>query len=164
MRGLGNFYKSSPGKKVILMAQKKTGWDAWREKKEKEAQKKINKTVKKSHKGYFIVIFLSLAIGLAGGFFGASYITRNDCFELNGQKSVQLSVGETLEYTDEGISYVSFGKDLSDSVTVETNMTLQSNGTYTADTSAESEYYIIYHISAGRCKDMTLYRVFKVGA
>lgn len=141
---------------------KKSGWDEWREKKEKQAKRKVKNTVKKSHKGYFIVVAVFLALGLAGGFFGTSFLTRNDSFSLNGDKTTSISVGETLIYNDEGIRYISFGKDLSSSVTVETNLTKLPDGTYTADTAAESEYYIIYHVNEGRCKDMTLYRVFRV--
>ena len=144
------------------MAKKKSGWDEWREKKEKEAQRKIKKTVKISHKAYFIIVVVCIALGLAGGYFGTAFLTRDDSFALNGQKITELSVGDPLIYADEGVSYVSFGKDLSSSVTVETNMTLQSDGTYTADTAAESEYYIIYRVNEGRCKDMTLYRVFRI--
>lgn len=146
------------------MAQKKSGWDEWREKKEKEAKRKIKKTAKKTHKGYFIVIVVFLALGLAGGYFGTAYLTRSDSFSLNGDKLTTLAVGQPLVYSDEGIRYISYGKDLSSSVTVETNMTKLSDGTYTADTAAESEYYIIYHVNEGRCKDLTLYRVFRVEA
>ena len=140
------------------MAEKKSGWDKWREKKLREAKKKV----KKAHKGYIVIVVLFLAIGLAVGYFGAQYVTRNDEFKLCGEKITTLTVGDTLSYTDEGIKYVSFGKDFSDSVQISTNMVRGETGTFTADTSETGEYYIIYKAVGGRCDGLTLYRVFKV--
>ena len=140
------------------MAAKKSGWDKWREKKMREAKKNI----KKAHFGYIVIAVLFLAAGLAAGYFGAQFITKNDVFEINGEKVTSVKVGEALSYTDEGIKYVSFGKDASDSVQISTNMVKGENGVYTADTTEEGEYYIIYKAVGGRCDGLTLYRVFRV--
>jgi len=136
----------------------KSGWEKWRAKKKREAERKI----KKAHFGYIIIAVLFLAAGLATGYFGAQIITKNDVFEINGEKVTSLKVGDTLSYTDEGIKYISFGKDVSGSVEISTNMTKGENGTFTADTAEEGEYYIIYKAVGGRCDGLTLYRVFRV--
>lgn len=124
--------------------------------------KRLKKMTKKINAGYFIIAILFLAIGVAGGFFSAKLITKNDCFEIVGTKETSLVVGDTLSYSDEGIKYVSLGKDLSSAFTVETNMQKDSDGKYFADTSEEGEYYIIYKVSGGRCDGLTLYRKFRV--
>ncbi len=140
------------------MAKAQSGWEKWRAKKTREAKKKA----KKAHFGYIIIAVLFLAAGLAAGYFGAQIITKNDAFEINGEKVTSLKVGDTLSYTDEGIKYISFGKDVSDSVEISTNMTRGENGTFTADTAEEGEFYIIYKAVGGRCDGLTLYRVFRV--
>ena len=137
------------------MASSKRGWAAVHE-------KKLKKAIKKTHKAYLVIMALALVIGAAGGYFAASFVAGNDCFELNGQKETEIKIGQELKYTDEGIKYVSFGKDLSDAYTVTTNLTAVGDGTYTGDTSEENEYYIIYTITEGRCEGMTLYRTFNV--
>ena len=137
------------------MATKKRGWAAVHE-------KKLKKAIRKTHTGYLVVIALSLIIGAAVGYFAASFVAGNDCFELNGQKETEIKIGQELKYTDEGIKYVSYGKDLSGAYAVTTNLTMAGNGTYTGDTSSEIEYYIIYTITEGRCEGMTLYRTFNV--
>ena len=57
---------------------------------------------------------------------------------------------------------VSFGKDLSSEYVIETNMTKNSDGSYTADTSEAGTFVITYKITSGRCKGLTLYRAFTV--
>lgn len=146
----------------IFMAKKESGWDKWREKQTRAAKKKAKKTAKKIHKGYFIIAVLFLAIGITAGYFCAQYVTKDDRFELSGVKETAYAVGDTVKYTDEGIKYVSFGKELSGSVEIETNMTKTGEGYYTADTSEAAEYYIIYKAVGGRCDGLTLYRVFKI--
>ena len=137
------------------MAAKKKGWAAVHE-------KKLKKALKKAHKAYIVIVAVALVIGLAGGYFLASAICAGDAFALNGQKETAVKIGDEIKYTDEGIKYISYGKDLSAAYTLKTNLTKNSDGSYTGDTSEETEYYIIYTVTEGRCKDMTLYRVFKV--
>ncbi len=144
------------------MANKQSGWDKWRAKQTRAAKKKAKRAAKKTHKGYFVIAVLFLVIGAAIGWFAAARLTEGDRFELNGERELTYTVGDTVTYTDEGIKYVSFGKDLSGDVTVETNLTRRSDGSYIADTSEATEYYIIYKAVGGRCDGLTLYRVFKI--
>ena len=129
----------------------------------KSKQKQLEKALKKLHPGYVAVIAICLIIGVAAGAFFARTITAGDGFTLNGTKENTVSVGEKLEYTDEGVKCVSMGKDLSDKVEIKTNMTVSEDGkTYTGDTSAEGEYYITYTITEGRYAGLSRVRIFTV--
>lgn len=140
----------------------KSGWEKWRESKSRKAKREAKKAVKKAHKGYIITVVIALAIGLLGGWFGMGYVTRYDVFEINGEKTNVYHVGDTIRYVDEGINYISYGEILSDACEIETDMTKNDDGSYTADTSSTGSYVLTYRITSGRCKGMTLYRVFTV--
>ena len=133
----------------------KRGWAAVHE-------KKLKKAIRKAHKAYLVIVVFALVIGAAGGYFAASELCKNDCFEINGQKETLVRVGQELRYKDEGIKYVSYGKDLSSSFTVTTNLIQDQDGYYVGSTSDDTEYYIIYTVTEGRCKGMTLNRTFNV--
>ena len=138
------------------MAEKKSGWDAWN-------QKKMKKALKKIHRGYLIVIAVSLLLGAVGGAFFAYYTTAKDEFTLNGDKETTVTVGETLTYEDEGVKCISMGKDLSDKVEIKTNMTRSADGkTFVGDTSFAGEYYITYTVTKGRYAGLSRVRIFKV--
>lgn len=135
---------------------KKSGWDAWNE-------KKLKKALKKVHAGYLAIAAICLVIGLAVGGWFAMSSTANDSFTLNGEKNNTVKVGETLSYTDEGITCISMGKDISSCVEINTNMTRSEDGkTFTGDTSAECEYFIEYKITEGRFKGLSRVRIFTV--
>ncbi|MBQ9116681.1 MAG: hypothetical protein IJY04_06620 [Clostridia bacterium] len=135
---------------------KKSNWDEWNEKKLKKALKKI-------HTGYTVVGAIFLIIGLALGAFFAQSRIAEDRFVLNGEKNHTLSIGDTLSYTDEGITCVSFGEDVSNSVDITTNMERSADGkSFTGDTSVECEYYIQYKITSGRYEGLSRIRVFTV--
>ena len=135
---------------------KKSGWDAWNE-------KKLKKALKKVHAGYLAVAAIFLVIGLAiGGWFAASS-TANDLFVLNGEKRNEVEVGGTLSYIDEGVTCISMGKDVSASVEITTNMERSEDGkTFTGNTSVEGDYYIEYKITEGRFKGLSRVRIFTV--
>lgn len=140
----------------------KSGWEKWRDSKKRKAKRKAKQALKRTHIAYIVIVVISLAIGLAGGWFGIGYVTRNDVFEVKGEKVTEYKIGDVIKYTDEGINYISFGKDLSGEYVIETNMTKNSDGSYTADTSEEGTFVITYKITSGRCKGLTLYRAFTV--
>ena len=135
---------------------KKSGWDAWN-------KKKLKKALKKVHAGYLAIAAICLVIGLAVGGWFAMSSTANDSFTLNGEKNNTVQVGETLSYTDEGITCISMGKDVSASVEITTNMERSEDGkTFTGNTSAEGDYYIEYKITEGRFKGLSRVRIFTV--
>lgn len=117
----------------------------------KKSNKNINKTIKKiGFKGLLIslvVLLFCLALGI-----GASYfLTRNDCFELKGDKDIVLSV-ET-PYVEDGYTVIEFSKDISKKVTIETNMKVDINGNYIPQydelgNPIIGEYYIIYKVNS----------------
>lgn len=54
-------------------------------------------------------------IGCIGGVIVSMQLTKNDKFELNGEKTVYLEIGE--KYIEQGVTVISFGKDVSDKIT-----------------------------------------------
>ena len=127
-------------------------------------RKKIEKQVRALHPLTLFLACLFLAGGIAAGFFGVRYLRRDDICTLEGVQLRELTVGEPLTYTEEGLRVVAFGKDISDRVTVETNMQQNADGTYTGDTSEPSGYYILYRIDHFLYKDVVLVRNFRVSA
>ena len=135
---------------------KKSGWASW-------SQKKLKKAAKKVHAGYAAIIVICLVIGLVAGVALAMMSTKGDTFVLNGEKYNTVTVGDTLSYTDEGITCVSMGKDVSGCVEINTNMKRSEDGkTFMADTSREYEYYIEYKITEGRYAGLSKVRIFTV--
>lgn len=98
-----------------------------------------------------IVILLLLAVGAVAGYFTAQKITEKDKFVLIGEKTVEVEVGGS--YQDEGAIVISFGKDISDKVKVDS-----SNVDYTT----VGEYYIKYTVDNFRFKGIERYRIIKV--
>ncbi|MBR2460376.1 MAG: hypothetical protein IKB34_04020 [Clostridia bacterium] len=137
---------------------KKSNWDAWNE-------KKLKKALKKVHSAYLAVAAIALIVGLVAGAVLANSRISEDKFILNGEKNRTVSVGESLAYTDEGVTCVSFGKDVSGKVEIKTNMEQSEDGrSFTGDTSAECEYYIQYTVTDGRYKGLSRVRIFTVSA
>lgn len=117
----------------------------------KKSSNNLNKTIKKvSFKGVLIalvVLVCCLCVGV-----GASYfLTKDDCFKLIDNKDIVLSV-ET-PYVEDGYKVIEFGKDISNKVTIETNMKIDENGNYTPQydelgNPVAGEYYIIYKVNS----------------
>ena len=128
----------------------------------KSTKRKVKKTLKKIHKGYLAVVVLSLAIGLIGGYFAAYFISGRDTLKLVGEKVTLVNEGEPVIYADEGIKYVSNGKNLSSKVVITTNMTKDTSGNYVGTPEKDCELFIIYEITEGRAAGQTLYRVFRL--
>lgn len=95
----------------------------------------------------FLVIGVGLGIG--AGF----YLCRNDCFEIIGSDELTLTIGEN--YYDEGCKVVSFGRDISDEVEIETDLIINPDGSFTGDDT--KTYYILY-----KSNDIKYGKVFTV--
>ena len=130
-------------------------WDN-NSKQTKRSSKKAKKQLKKLGFGAIMMAIFMLAIGAAGGFFGVKFLTKKDCFELIGKDEITLQLGET--YLDEGANIVSFGKDVSADVEIETNLKIDLNGKYYAE--SEGTYYMIY--KSKNFKYGTLFKVQKI--
>lgn len=116
-------------------------WDI-NNKSSKKAGKKASKQIKKLGAGAIIAIVLFLIVGAVGGFIGVKIMTKNDCFALNGKDEITLQLGQN--YTDEGAKVIAFGKDDASKIVIETNLTKNDDGTYTA--SEVGTYYMVYKV------------------
>ena len=123
--------------------------------------RKVKKALKKVHTAYIVIAVIALAIGLAVGYFGASFLYSGDVLEVKGNKITEVADGKSVSYKDEGIKYISSGKDLSDKYEITTNMMLE-NGAYVGTPSEDTELFIIYTVTEGRAAGQTVYRVWRV--
>lgn len=99
-------------------------------------KREIKRMVKKTHKSIILCVLLFLILGFGGGYVTTMFITKNDTFELIGDKSVTLNLNE--EYQEKGVKAISFGKDLTNKVTIDSNLDINKVG----------EYRIIYTINS----------------
>ena len=135
----------------------------------KQAVRKTKRTAKKKikriHPLSFVVWILALAIGVAVGVGACAFLCRNDGFTLIGKSEITVPVeeGKTYEYTDKGVRAVSFGRDISRRVQVETNITELGDGEYSFDASTEGVYYLIYTVDDARFGEIRRIRTIVVG-
>ena len=130
------------------------------------AKRKIKSKAKRISAASYVIWIIALLLGLALGAFACHYICRNDGFELKGKSEINIALGgegSSGIYTDKGASVVSFGKDLSKKVKVNTSLTEVGDGEYKIDTSKEGVYYIIYTIDDVRFGDIKRVRTIRVG-
>ncbi len=119
-----------------------------------EVQKAAEKAVKKTHTATVVLVVLFFLIGCIGGVFVSMQLTKNDKFELKGDKTVYLQIGEA--YSEAGVEIVSFGKDISAKVTY--------SGDYDSlDTATEGVYQIVYKVEDLRWGNFQRVRTVVVG-
>lgn len=136
-----------------------------------QAVRKTKRTAKKKirriHPLSFVVWILALAVGIGAGAGACAFICRNDGFELIGKRALTVQrveeSGKLYEYTDKGVKIVSFGKDISDKVKVDTNMEEIDDGVYAFDASEENVYYIVYTVDDVRFGEIRRVRTITVG-
>lgn len=110
----------------------------------KSTQKKMIKAIKKTNKSILVCSILFLLLGLVSGYGTAKYLTRNDTFEIIGDKTITLNLNDT--YTDSGAKAIEFNKDINDEIIVE--------GLEDIDTSKEGKYMIVYRLNSKRYKNI----------
>ena len=115
-------------------------------------QRVIEKVIKKTHGLTIFLSLLFLVIGAVGGWFGYSFISKNDTFEVVGEKEITLTVGDT--YTEQGCKAVAFGKDLTSNVKIQSDL----------DTSKEGTYFVVYTVETFKFKNIQKVRVINVVA
>lgn len=112
------------------------------------AKKKSNK---KKLNIFLYVLAVFFIIGGVGGFFTFNYLTKDDKFEIIGDKEITLHVGE--EYVEKGAIVISFGKDESAKIEIDkSNLNINEVG----------NYYIKYTASDYRFKGKVIYRYIEV--
>lgn len=141
-------------KKVQTKAKINWGWDAPEDrngKASRSAKKKANKTIKKLGFKAILIVLLVTIIGGAIGTGVCWFLTRDDCFTIIGKDEITLTLrgdGEEINsfnsYYDESVKVVSFGRNVSDKVYIETNLKQNDDGSYYAD--EIGTYYIIYKV------------------
>ena len=111
-----------------------------------QTRKKIEKQVKKANP-FVLLLFALVFVGCGiGGYFLSTNMIKNDKFEIIGEKTINLTLGET--YQDEGAVAISFGKDITDKILSENNIDFTKPG----------QYYIKYTVEDARYKDVCRYR------
>lgn len=107
----------------------------------------IEKTIKKTNP-LLLLLFAIIFVGFAvGGYFLGANIIKNDKFEIVGEKTITLTIGDA-PYVDEGAVAISFGKDISENIVSETNV----------DYTTVGQYYIRYSVDNIRYKGVYRYR------
>ncbi|MGM9681954.1 MAG: hypothetical protein ACI3XR_10685 [Eubacteriales bacterium] len=129
----------------------------------KAAGRAVKKQVRKLSFGSIVLCLILLVTGVVIGETAYHMLTAADAFELVGEKTVTVKVGENFSYTDEGIQAVKFGVDYSDRVVVETNLKKVGNS-YTMDTSQPGRYYMIYRVDEEGFENLQKVRIFEVVA
>ena len=107
--------------------------------------KNAPKVIKKKT-GLRWIALIFLAMGFSVGYFGAEYLCSSDCFYINGDTHITVQQGTDYTYYEEGATIISFGRDLSTDVIIETDLIATENGTYPIDTSKAQTYTITYTI------------------
>ena len=104
------------------------------------------------------VLFLLLGVLLGVG--TSYFITRDDCFVMNGSKVIEVELNGT--YQDQGVKVIEFGKDISSKVEIviydENDDVVDS-----IDTSSDTEYSIVYTVDSLKWEKYTLIRRVVVG-
>ena len=117
----------------------------------KSLSRQAEKAVRRLHPATLAVAILFLILGILAGAAGCYFLSRNDRFELKGEKTYSLDAagaGETYLYTEEGAEAVCFGIDVSDKLTVNTTLKKNSAGQYIIPLDEEGTYVITYTVDA----------------
>lgn len=112
----------------------------------KKAQKQLKKKLKKIHPVTKAIAILFLVIGVAGGALFSLHTFQNDRFLLKGETNFSIDVGETYTYVEQGVDAVCFGRDVSNKLTVETDLEKDADGNYIIPTDKAGVYTITYTV------------------
>lgn len=100
-----------------------------------KVKRKIKKDIKKNPMVFALAIIF-LILGLIAGGCACYYVTKDDSFELIGDKEITITIGE--EYVDLGAVAKAFGKDVSQDIKVESEVDITTAGTYAVIYTCES--------------------------
>ena len=116
---------------------------------ERRAKRTAKKKIKKLHPLTKALAVLFLIIGLGAGFFACGFLSKNDRFELKGEKQISLEAGSTYTYTEEGYEAVAFGLNCEGKVQVQASkgITIDANGNYVIP-AEEGVYTLTYTVNS----------------
>lgn len=115
-----------------------------------QINREVKKVVKKTHWVTILCVALFLIIGLLAGMVTYNQITKDDVFEVVGDKEINLNIGDT--YTELGAIVKAWGKDVSKDIVI----------TGVVDTTQEGSYNIVYTINNFKYKGVQRIRVVNV--
>ncbi len=116
------------------------------------AKNKRKRGKNKQKLSFFWTFLLILFVGgCVGGYYVGDHLTKNDKFEINGDRIIYRYVGES--YEDEGATATAFGKKLSDEkIKAENNINMHEPG----------QYHIKYTVNHIRFRGVNRYRIIVV--
>ena len=132
----------------------------------KKITKNIPKQIKKAPL-WILVAILLFALGGAGGYFGYSFLCKEDVFEMvsysNGEDDITIGQDETTQvYIEQGARCVVLGKDVSSQVKItykyREDITHDAIVVDEIDENMAGTYYAIYTIDNLKYKSVTLIR------
>ena len=115
---------------------------------EKKAKRRAKNKLKKLHPVTKALAVLFLIAGIAAGALVCIAMSGEDGFALNGSTAFSIDVGTPYTYTEEGVTAVQFGRDVSGKVQVETSLEKDADGNYIIPTDEEGVYTITYTVNA----------------
>ena len=122
----------------------------------KSSQNRLKRALKKRLKKIHPLTVFLMVVALVGGFFLGSFVcntvSKNDRFVLCGQANTTLALtaieGDCYLYTEEGVEAVCFGRDVSGTVCVKTDLQRDAEGKYRIPLDKEGTYTITYTVNA----------------
>lgn len=127
---------------------------------EKEVKKQAKKEIKKTHPLTIFISILVFLIAFVSTFVGTRYLQKNDCFELIGDKTVNIFVNNNYEEPElsSSVKCISFGQNRLTSVYIDEQETTFN------DSSCKEEgiYYIVYKTTDFKYKNITRIRTIVV--
>ena len=105
-----------------------------------KTKKNAEKALKNAGAKVLLCVFIFLIVGIVVGAGAWWFVCKDDCFELIGNDEIVLTLDE--EYVDDGVNIIAFGQDQSDSVVIETNLSVNDAGNYYSD--EIGTFYITY--------------------
>lgn len=112
----------------------------------KKVKKSAKRAAKKLHPATKVVAVLCLLIGIAAGAVYTLHVSANDRFLLRGNTAYSVDLGDSFTYTEEGVEAISFGRDVSGKLRVETSLQKDGAGNYIIPTDKEGVYTITYTV------------------
>ena len=132
----------------------------------KKITQNITKKIKKAPI-WILAAFLMLVLGGSGGYFGYTFLCKDDVFEMvsysNGENDITIGQDETTQvYIEQGARCVVLGKDISSQVKItykyREDITHDAVVVEEIDENTAGTYYAIYTIDNLKYKSVTLIR------